>query len=137
MSTYATTTRPHAQSPTPLAQVTRRSSAALAGAVGVDDKSGTPCMYCDDALSSERDICSLLATAAAPAHRPAPTYEQKVELVSWVDNEGKDLLPYGLSRLEVHRLNMLHRGAGILLKDKDGRIYVHQRSATKRIFPAM
>jgi hypothetical protein len=40
--------------------------------------------------------------------------------------------------MQVHLYNCLHRGVGILVeRPSDGAIFVHQRSHTKRIFPAV
>jgi len=40
--------------------------------------------------------------------------------------------------VQVHLYNSLHRGVGILVeRPRDGAIFVHQRSNSKRIFPAV
>jgi 8-oxo-dGTP pyrophosphatase MutT (NUDIX family) len=68
-----------------------------------------------------------------------------VELIDMVDREG---IPLGsIPRPLVHTFNILHRGVGVVVA-KDARIvrsgmtefpdlYVHRRTATKRIFPSL
>lgn len=40
-------------------------------------------------------------------------------------------------RREIRRRNLLHRGVGILCRNSGGEIYVHRRTKTKDVFPAM
>jgi len=58
-----------------------------------------------------------------------------VEIVDWVSEDGESLS--ALPRMYIHRHNLLHRGMGVLLFDQVGRVFVHQRAASKRIFPSM
>ena len=37
----------------------------------------------------------------------------------------------------MHNFNILHRGIGAMVFDRERKIFVHQRAATKRIFPSM
>lgn len=76
-------------------------------------------LYADESLAAEQDICQLLSMAVQPppSAPAAAGLGEGGELVSWVDDRGESLLPFGVPRLLVHRLNMLHRGAGILVRD--------------------
>eukprot|EP00600_Ochromonadales_sp_CCMP1393_P001386 CAMPEP_0174977034 /NCGR_PEP_ID=MMETSP0004_2-20121128/13373_1 /TAXON_ID=420556 /ORGANISM="Ochromonas sp., Strain CCMP1393" /LENGTH=294 /DNA_ID=CAMNT_0016228149 /DNA_START=216 /DNA_END=1096 /DNA_ORIENTATION=+ len=61
-----------------------------------------------------------------------PEYSEKVD---WVGVNGEVLCP--LPRSIIHKYNLLHGGMGVLLVTPDHKsIYVHQRSADKRIFPS-
>lgn len=57
------------------------------------------------------------------------------EIVDWVSTEGIPLIP--LPRTLVHKYNLLHKGIGALIFNSKGDIFVHQRAATKRLFPSM
>lgn len=100
-----------------------------------------PFLLADAALQQDKDVCELLLRGLNGDHNTARDNEEKdVEHVSWVDNYGHDLPPSpstGLPRRLVHRLNILHKGAGILVRDQQKRVFVHQRAAHKRIFPSM
>jgi len=141
---------------TPLAKlwtIRRRSASsssgnhALAGLAGLltstTPKAQTrPFLLADAMLRQDKDVCELLLRGLGGGDNfelPAQD-EKEVEHVSWVDNHGHDLLPPtsgGLPRPLVHRLNILHKGAGILVRNEHGQVYVHQRAAHKRIFPSM
>ena len=58
------------------------------------------------------------------------------EMVDWMCTDGMTSLAE-LPRTIVHQHNLFHRGIGVLILDNQGRIFVHQRSDTKRLFPAM
>jgi isopentenyldiphosphate isomerase len=54
----------------------------------------------------------------------------------WVDVvDETDRVIGRASRAEVRAHNLLHRNVAILCQDAAGRIYLHQRSATKDLFP--
>lgn len=56
----------------------------------------------------------------------------------WVDVVDEDDRVIGrASRAEVRARNLLHRNVAVLCEDADGRIYLHQRSATKDLFPSL
>lgn len=57
------------------------------------------------------------------------------EMVDWVTTCGVKLAP--VSRLLIHQYNLLHKGIGALILDRNGQIFLHQRSSTKRLFPSM
>ena len=71
---------------------------------------------------------------------------KQAESVEFCSSNGKPIAV--LPRDLVHRLNLLHRGIGVVVsenehvqkgKDEAGfpRVYCHQRTATKRIFPSL
>ena len=61
--------------------------------------------------------------------------DPREELVDLIDAQDRVI---GWARRErIRRLNLLHRGVGILCLDPDGRIYVHRRTETKDVFPGM
>lgn len=71
---------------------------------------------------------------------------KQAEIVEFCASSGKPIAV--LPRDLVHRLNLLHRGIGVVVsenehiqkgKDEAGfpRVYCHQRTATKRIFPSL
>ena len=61
--------------------------------------------------------------------------DPREELVDLIDEQDHVI---GWARREkIRRLNLLHRGVGILCLDPDGRIYVHRRTETKDVFPGM
>ena len=70
--------------------------------------------------------------------RKTPTFPRKPtdEIVDWMATDGLTSLAR-LPRPIVHQYNILHRGIGVIVLDPEGRIFVHQRSAHKRVFPAM
>lgn len=57
------------------------------------------------------------------------------EWVDLVDEE--DRVIGRASRAEVRARNLLHRNVAVLCQDAHGRIYLHQRSATKDLFPSL
>lgn len=57
------------------------------------------------------------------------------ELVDLVDLE--DRVVGQALRSEVRRLNLLHRGVGILCRNSRGEVYVHRRTPTKDVFPRL
>lgn len=61
--------------------------------------------------------------------------DPREELVDLIDEQDRVI---GWARRErIRRLNLLHRGVGILCLDPDGQIYVHRRTETKDVFPGM
>ncbi len=57
------------------------------------------------------------------------------EMVDWIDEEDRVLA--SLPRPEVRRRNLLHRVTGTLVFHPDGRVFVHQRTATKDVYPGL
>lgn len=56
----------------------------------------------------------------------------------WVDLVDRDNQVVGRAlRSEVREKNLLHRGIAVLVRNSKGQVYVHQRTATKDLFPAM
>lgn len=126
--------------------ITRRGSGGAgdkttAGLAGLPTaSSSTPFLLVDAALGQDPDVCALLLHGLTGHPATQGDDQPGVEHVGWVDNLGYDLLPstsHGLPRPLVHRLNVLHKGAGIFVRDGQGRVFVHQRAAHKRIFPSM
>ncbi|GAB5030803.1 nudix hydrolase [Nannochloropsis oceanica] len=118
----------------------------LAGIAGIaipttSDAQPRPFLLADSVLEQDKNVCKLLLRGLGGDNSEAPVSDEKeVEHVSWVDNHGHDLLSLtskGLPRPLVHRLNILHKGAGILVRDEQKRVFVHQRAAHKRLFPSM
>ena len=61
--------------------------------------------------------------------------DPREELVDLIDEQDRVI---GWARRErIRKLNLLHRGVGILCYDPAGRIYVHRRTETKDVFPGM
>jgi len=56
------------------------------------------------------------------------------EMVDWIDEEGHTL--ESLPRAEMRRRNLLHRVTATLVFHPDGRVFVHQRSPAKDVYPA-
>jgi len=72
-----------------------------------------------------------------------PASSSSIEWVEMVDASGSNMLGI-LPRILVHKLNLLHRGIGVVvLSDHDHQqhqtenVYVHRRTDTKRIFPSL
>lgn len=111
-----------------------------AGVAGVVDTSSKPFLVGDGGLLGEPEVCALILQTLAPTANPST---EGGEMVSWVDSRGRNLLPAGspgLSRLLVHRLNILHKGAGIFVREDagaDARVFCHQRAGHKKIYPSM
>jgi 8-oxo-dGTP pyrophosphatase MutT (NUDIX family) len=57
------------------------------------------------------------------------------ELVDIVDED--DRVVGRATRAQMRRDNLLHRVVAILCRNRDGKIYVHRRTATKDLFPSM
>jgi isopentenyldiphosphate isomerase len=57
------------------------------------------------------------------------------ELVDLVDRANQ--VVGQAERRRVRRENLLHRGVGILVQNAAGQVYVHQRTATKDVFPSL
>jgi isopentenyldiphosphate isomerase len=62
--------------------------------------------------------------------RPVPD-----EIVDLVDEENR--VVGRAPRREVRARNLLHRGVGILCRNSRREVYVHRRTATKDVFPAL
>ena len=75
-------------------------------------------------------------TAAGEPLITSASSTKEGEMVDWMSVDGLTSLAE-LPRTVVHQHNLLHRGIGVLILDPQGRIFVHQRSNTKRLFPAM
>jgi isopentenyldiphosphate isomerase len=58
-----------------------------------------------------------------------------LEMVDIVDEA--NIVTGCLTRQEVRSQNLLHRGVGILVYNSKGEVYVHQRTATKDLFPSL
>lgn len=83
-------------------------------------------------------------TNAATLFTPLNSQYAKMEIVDMVNQRGEVL--GSLPRPYIHTWNILHRGIGMVVsKDNDilskeafePELYVHQRTATKRIFPSL
>ena len=59
------------------------------------------------------------SSSSAPSSLQKEGQQQEGEVLSWVDNHGTALLPGGLPRLLVHKHNILHKGAGIFVRDRE------------------
>lgn len=111
----------------------------VAGYAGLRAPGGDQAFVLGDARLLGDPVSKIILTALSP---PEPL-ATPVELVSWVDNRGRCILPpgsLGIQRLSVHLFNVLHKGAGILVRESaspDARIYCHQRSSSKRMYPDM
>mmetsp|Transcript_28927 Transcript_28927/g.33621 ORF Transcript_28927/g.33621 Transcript_28927/m.33621 type:complete len:586 (+) Transcript_28927:121-1878(+) len=95
------------------------------------------------------DISNLLSSNGYPplfqSLLPPDTNMSKIEMSDMVDAEG--IVIGSLPRLLVHKLNILHRGIGIVVCNEEhitknntthfGDLYCHQRTKTKRIFPSL
>ncbi|CAM9248331.1 unnamed protein product [Chrysoparadoxa australica] len=58
------------------------------------------------------------------------------ETLDWVDEEGRIICP--VPRATIHRHNLLHRGAGVMVTGAGrSKVYCHRRTTTKRVFPGM
>ena len=56
----------------------------------------------------------------------------------WVDLVDRDNQVVGRAlRQEVRQQNLLHRGIAVLVRNSRGQVYVHQRTASKDLFPAL
>jgi isopentenyldiphosphate isomerase len=56
----------------------------------------------------------------------------------WVDLVDRDNQVVGRAlRQQVRQENLLHRGIAVLVRNSLGQVYVHQRTASKDLFPAM
>ncbi|CAM9888884.1 unnamed protein product [Ectocarpus fasciculatus] len=90
------------------------------------------------AAATRRDRLGALA-GAEEAGQPANEEEEEGELVDWVDTRGRVIC--ALPRPVVHSNNVLHRGAGVMIRDAKardgGEVYCHRRTSTKRVFPSM
>jgi len=91
-------------------------------AVRVDGEQGSRSALLADThgLAVDREVGRLINKALSGVSNdlPSPPPSPGTEMVSWVDNLGRDLLKGGIRRTDVHRLNLLHRGAGILVRNK-------------------
>ncbi len=57
------------------------------------------------------------------------------EWVDWIEEDGG--LIESLPRAEIRRRNLLHRVTGTFVFHPDGRVFVHQRTAGKDVYPGM
>ena len=58
-----------------------------------------------------------------------------MEYIDWIDEEGKviDVLP----RPEIRRRNLLHRVTATIVFHSDGRVFIHQRTLSKDVYPGL
>jgi isopentenyldiphosphate isomerase len=83
--------------------------------------------FCKEFSSS---YSSIVSTIDSSSSTPG------VEIVDWVTSCGKiSIAP--LPRAVIHQHNLLHRGIGVIILDKDNSVFIHQRASSKRIFPSM
>ncbi|HET6333817.1 MAG TPA: NUDIX domain-containing protein [Polyangiales bacterium] len=61
--------------------------------------------------------------------------QQREELVDIVDED--DHVIGRATRTQMRRDKLLHRVVAILCRNRDGKIYVHRRTATKDLFPSL
>ena len=67
-----------------------------------------------------------------------PAEEAGVELLEWLADDGVTVLCKAVPRGLIVRLTLLHRGVGVLVLSSDGhRVFCHQRSKDKRVFPGL
>lgn len=57
------------------------------------------------------------------------------EMVDWIDEADRTL--GSLPRAEIRRRNLLHRVTATFVFHPDGRVFVHQRSPEKDVYPAL
>jgi isopentenyldiphosphate isomerase len=66
---------------------------------------------------------------------PGAAFDPASEIVTVVDEHDRPIRT--TTRAEVRARNLLHRGVGILVRNRSGEIYVHRRTQTKDVFPGM
>jgi isopentenyldiphosphate isomerase len=112
------------------------SSTAAAGYCGIDAQS-KPFVVAQPGLSDDTAslLKRMLQSVASPEESGVQHSSSDVEMVDWVDTAGAVLC--SLDRATVHTHNILHRGAGMLVRNSNGDIYCHQRTHTKRVFPGL
>jgi isopentenyldiphosphate isomerase len=64
-----------------------------------------------------------------------PMTHSPPEMVDWIDARGRTLA--SLPRAEMRRRNLLHRVSATFVFHPDGRMFVHQRSPGKDVYPAL
>ena len=57
------------------------------------------------------------------------------ELVDWIDD--LDDVVESLPRSEIRARNLLHRVSATLVFDSNGRLFIHQRTTTKDVYPGL
>jgi isopentenyldiphosphate isomerase len=65
-----------------------------------------------------------------PAGEPAPSVPERVD---WVDEQGRVL--DSLTRTAIRQRNLLHPVTATFVFHPDGRLFVHQRTLTKDVYP--
>lgn len=71
------------------------------------------------------------------SYNPTMSTNLNEEIVDWISADGLSVVK-PLPRKMIHKYNLYHRGIGVIIVDKStGRIFIHQRSPNKRIFPSM
>lgn len=66
---------------------------------------------------------------------PRSTGDSREEMVDWIDGEGTRLAT--LPRSEIRRRNLLHRVTATFVFHPGGRLFVHQRSSAKDVYPGL
>jgi isopentenyldiphosphate isomerase/uncharacterized protein YqgV (UPF0045/DUF77 family) len=69
-----------------------------------------------------------------PTDPNRPLAEPGEELVEWLDDTGAVIEVVARSRMRAE--NLLHRSVAVVVQSSDGRLLVHQRSATKDLWPS-
>ena len=64
------------------------------------------------------------------------SWDRHTEWVDWI-TECASFSICSLPRPLIHQYNLFHRGIGALILDDQDRVFVHQRSSSKRLFPSM
>jgi isopentenyldiphosphate isomerase len=57
------------------------------------------------------------------------------ERVAIIDASGREVA--AVPRSVMRRDNLLHRATAVIVRDPDGRVYVHRRTGTKDVYPGM
>ena len=66
-----------------------------------------------------------------------PSRQFRYQTLRFLLSIATNVVCYINCRSIIHQYNLLHRGIGVMVFDSIGRIYVHQRSSSKRLFPSM
>ena len=59
-----------------------------------------------------------------------------VEMVDWVATDNLTSI-ISLPRKIIQKFNLFHKGIGVIVVDHRGRIFIHKRSSSKKVFPSM
>ena len=80
--------------------------------------------------------CKEYSLAYDQFQQQVQSWNRETEVVDWI-SECASFSICSLPRPLIHKFNLLHRGIGALILDDKDRIFVHQRSSSKRLFPSM